>query len=148
MHLHNINFDSKHAKSKYLGQKKNFAHYFEKSGERWKISKIGLFDITQNRESPAEIGELPYLVMEFIYLIGKNFVGKKWRNFRQVTKIFTDEIFCRLKFSPTNYFYRRIFFADENFKIVLFCNNFSCISKVLGRLRPKSTVEIRFITNL
>ena len=42
-----------------------------------------------------------------IYLIGKNFVGKKWRNFRQVTKIFTDE-------------------------------NFSCRSKVLGSLRPKS----------
>ena len=61
------------------------------------------------------------------YLIGKNFVGKKLRNFRQVTKIFTDENF-----------YLRIFFADENFKIVLFCNNFSCRSKVLGSLRRKS----------
>ena len=50
----------------------------------------------------------------------------------------SDENFCRRKFSPTNYFYRRIFFADENFKIVLFCNNFSCRSKVLGSLRPKS----------
>ena len=43
------------------------------------------------------------------HLIGKKFVGKKWR-----------------------------IFADENFKIVLFCNNFSCRSKVLGSLRPKS----------
>ena len=61
------------------------------------------------------------------YLIGKKLVGKKWRNFRQVTKIFTDEHFCR-----------RIFFADENFKSVLLYNNFSCRSKVLGSLRPKS----------
>ena len=29
-----------------------------------------------------------------------------------------DENFSRRIFSPTNYFYRRIFFADENFKIV------------------------------
>ena len=72
------------------------------------------------------------------YLIGKKFDGKKWRNFRQVTKIFTDENFCRRKFSPMNYFYRRIFFAEEKFKIVLICNNFSCRSKVLGSLRPKS----------
>ena len=74
----------------------------------------------------------------FAYLIGKNFVGKKWRNIGQLTKNVTDENICRRKFSPTNYFYRRLFIADENFKIVLFCNNFSCRSKVLGSLRSKS----------
>ena len=37
--MHNINFDSKHAKSKYLCQKKVFAHDFEKSGEKVKDFK-------------------------------------------------------------------------------------------------------------
>ena len=31
-----------------------------------------------------------------------------------------------------------MYFFVENFKIVLFCNNFSCRSKVLGSLSPKS----------
>ena len=39
-----------------------------------------------------------------MYLIGKNFVGKKWRNFRQVTKIVADENF-----------HQRIIFTDEYF---------------------------------
>ena len=43
------------------------------------------------------------------------------------TKIFTDELFL-----PTN------IFCQRKFKIALFCNNFSCRSKVLGSLRPKS----------
>ena len=31
------------------------------------------------------------------WVIGKNFVGKKWRNFGKVTKFFSDEYFCRQK---------------------------------------------------
>ena len=34
---------------------------------------------------------------------GKNFVGEKWRNFFQVTKIIPDENFPRQKFSPTKF---------------------------------------------
>ena len=51
-----------------------------------------------------------------------------------MTKFFTDGTFCRRSFLPTNW---HAFFV-ENFKIVLFCNNFSCRSKVLGSLGPKS----------
>ena len=41
--------------------------------------------------------------------IGKNFVGKKRRNFRQAKKMFTDENFCRRSSN------RRIIFTDEYF---------------------------------
>ena len=59
--------------------------------------------ITENRE---------------ICLIGRNFVGKKRRKNRLVTKFFTDEYFLPAKFStdeyflPTKIFSRRIFFPD------------------------------------
>ena len=75
------------------------------------------------------IGTTRKTIEKNIYLIGKKFVGKKWTKFSS-----SDEKFYRRNFLPTNYFYRRIFFADENFKIVLFCNNFSCRSKVSGSL--------------
>ena len=63
-----------------------------------------------------------------IYLIGKNLVGKKLP-----TNIFSDENFTDEYFLPTNIFCRRIgmHFFVENYKIVLFCNNFSCRSNVL-----------------
>ena len=64
--------------------------------------------------------------------------GKKQTLSVKTSSAKIDENFYRRKFLPMNYFYRRIFFADENFKIVLFCNNCSCRSKVLGSLRPKS----------
>ena len=46
---------------------------------------------------------LPESSISYMYLIGKNFVGKKWRKFLP-TKIFADE-----------YFHRRIIFTDEYF---------------------------------
>ena len=51
------------------------------------------------------------------YLIGRNFVGKKWRKNRLVTKFFTDEYFLQAKLSTAEYFLltkifsRRIFFT-------------------------------------
>ena len=52
-----------------------------------------------------------------VYLIGRNFVGKKWRKNHWLTNFFADEyflptnIFCRRNFPPTNTFCRRIFFT-------------------------------------
>ena len=51
------------------------------------------------------------------YLVGRNFVGEKWRKNCLVTNFFTDEYFLLAKFStdkyflPTNIFSRRIFFT-------------------------------------
>ena len=44
------------------------------------------------------------------YLIGKKKVGKKWLNFGQMTKFFTDQIFSRLFFLLTEYFHRLFFY--------------------------------------
>ena len=46
----------------------------------------------------------------YIYLIGKNLVGKKWPNFDQVTKFIADQ-----NLFPTNFFADQIFFPTKYF---------------------------------
>ena len=50
-----------------------------------------------------------------IYLIGEDFIGEKLHNFSEVTNISPDENFPRRKFSPTNYFPRRLTFTGDKF---------------------------------
>ena len=44
----------------------------------------------------------------------KNFVGKKWRNFRQVTEIFTDEVFASIRYHTTKLSHDNIYKANSN----------------------------------
>ena len=54
------------------------------------------------------------------YLIGQKFVGRKWRNFGQVTEVSTDEIKYRRKFRPTNNFdLTKILTIFKNFYVIL-----------------------------
>ena len=52
------------------------------------------------------------------YLIGRSFVGKKWRKSCLVKKVFTDEYFLLAKLSTVEYFYRRKLFAGIIFNEV------------------------------
>ena len=73
-------------------------------------------------------------------------LSKKWQNFSQLTKSCTEEIICQRKFLTANFFTKRIFFCRRTgmhssvwyFKIVSFCNNFTCGSENLRSLVLKS----------
>ena len=55
------------------------------------------------------------------YLISRNFVGKKWWNFRQVTKIFTWSFLRDVWPLIVTKFLRTKIFVDENFNRRSFC---------------------------
>ena len=59
------------------------------------------------------------------YLIGEKFVGKKWRNFGQVTKLFPDEYgkkwrnFTNEEFSQTNKVIKELLSNTKEIEVVV-----------------------------